>query len=132
MHMRKKKWARPELAACPFYINGGEAYRDTWKQRFRDPEKPLRRSRRPDRRRSRLPRRRLLCPSAAVTERRTEQKSSPPGELMSVCVSVTARKGYGSKRCGRQAQSVLMLRPPSPGASSAFWGGRAGAGRRSP
>ena len=41
MHMRKKKWARPELAACPFYINGGEAYRDTWKQRFRDPEKPL-------------------------------------------------------------------------------------------
>ena len=41
MHMRKKKWARPELAVCPFYVNGGEAYRDTWKQRFRDPEKPL-------------------------------------------------------------------------------------------
>ena len=41
MHMRTKKWARPELAACPFYVNGGEAYRDTWKQCFRDPEKPL-------------------------------------------------------------------------------------------
>ena len=41
MHMRKKKWARPELAACPFYTNGGEEYRNTWRSRFPEPEHPL-------------------------------------------------------------------------------------------
>ena len=43
MHMRTKKWARPELAACPFYINhdGVEILRGTWRQRFAHPERPL-------------------------------------------------------------------------------------------
>ena len=43
MHMRTKKWARPELAACPFYINhnGTEVLRGTWRQRFAHPERPL-------------------------------------------------------------------------------------------
>ena len=43
MHMRKKKWARPELAACPFYINAGpeEDLRGTWRERFAHPERPL-------------------------------------------------------------------------------------------
>ena len=48
MHMRTKKWARPELQACPFYIDsikGPDAergiLRGTWRQRFADPEKPL-------------------------------------------------------------------------------------------
>ena len=41
MHMRTKKWARPELDACPFYTNGGEEYRNAWRQRFAAPEKPL-------------------------------------------------------------------------------------------
>ena len=45
MHMRTKKWARPELAACPYYINadmktGGELG-GTWKNRFPDPSRPL-------------------------------------------------------------------------------------------
>ena len=41
MHMRTKKWARPELAACPFYVNGGEEVRGHWKDRFPDPARPL-------------------------------------------------------------------------------------------
>ena len=43
MHMRTKKWARPELAACPFYINhnGTEVIRGTWRERFAHPERPL-------------------------------------------------------------------------------------------
>ena len=41
MHMRTKKWARPELDACPFYTNGGEEYRNSWRQRFTAPERPL-------------------------------------------------------------------------------------------
>ncbi len=41
MHMRKKKWARPELAACPFYTNGGEEYRNAWRTRFAAPDHPL-------------------------------------------------------------------------------------------
>lgn len=34
MHMRKKKWARPELAACPFYIPDPAAYRGKWRTLF--------------------------------------------------------------------------------------------------
>lgn len=30
MRMRKKAWARPELAACPYYIDRPEQYRDRW------------------------------------------------------------------------------------------------------
>ena len=41
MHMRTKKWARPELAACPFYVNGGEEERGKWPQKFAHPERPL-------------------------------------------------------------------------------------------
>ncbi len=41
MHMRTKKWARPELAACPFYVNGGEEEKGKWKQRFAHPQRPL-------------------------------------------------------------------------------------------
>lgn len=48
MHMRTKKWARPELQACPFFINaikGPDAepgvLKGTWRGRFTDPGRPL-------------------------------------------------------------------------------------------
>ena len=48
MHMRTKKWARPELQACPFFINaikGPDAedgvLKGTWRGRFANPELPL-------------------------------------------------------------------------------------------
>ena len=48
MHMRTKKWARPELEACPFFINSIKGpdsepgmLKGTWRNRFADPEKPL-------------------------------------------------------------------------------------------
>ena len=41
MHIRKKKWARPELEACPFYTDGGEDFKNGWKARFARPEQPL-------------------------------------------------------------------------------------------
>jgi len=41
MHIRTKKWARPELAECPFFTNGGEEYRNRWKKRFSNPLRPL-------------------------------------------------------------------------------------------
>ena len=44
MHMRTKKWARPELAACPFFTEftqGGEEWRNRWKSRFPRPDRPL-------------------------------------------------------------------------------------------
>ncbi len=34
MRIRKKKWAEPELAACRYYINDPEQYRDRWKEFF--------------------------------------------------------------------------------------------------
>lgn len=34
MHMRKKKWARPELSACPYYIPEPKALRGAWRGRF--------------------------------------------------------------------------------------------------
>lgn len=34
MRMRRKKWARPELAACPFYIEHGEEYKGRWNTVF--------------------------------------------------------------------------------------------------
>lgn len=34
MHMRKKKWARPELAACPYYVAEPAALRGTWSEHF--------------------------------------------------------------------------------------------------
>ena len=41
MHMRKKKWARPELAACPFYTAEGEGRKNRWRECFEHPERPL-------------------------------------------------------------------------------------------
>lgn len=34
MRMRKKAWARPELAACPYYISEPEALLGRWTERF--------------------------------------------------------------------------------------------------
>lgn len=34
MRMRTKKWAKPELAACPFYIADSTVYRGKWKTAF--------------------------------------------------------------------------------------------------
>ena len=43
MHMRTKKWARPELEACPFFINSIKGpdsepgmLKGTWRNRFAD------------------------------------------------------------------------------------------------
>ena len=41
MHMRKKKWARPELAACPFFTEDGEQRKNHWREQFPDPARPL-------------------------------------------------------------------------------------------
>ena len=34
MHMRKKKWARPELEACPYFIAEPEPHRNHWRELF--------------------------------------------------------------------------------------------------
>lgn len=34
MHMRTKKWAKPELAVCPYYVDEPEALRGRWRARF--------------------------------------------------------------------------------------------------
>ena len=34
MHMRTKKWAKPELAVCPYYTDEPEALRGNWRERF--------------------------------------------------------------------------------------------------
>ncbi len=41
MHIRKKKWARPELAACPFFEPEGEQRKGRWREVFTAPEHPL-------------------------------------------------------------------------------------------
>lgn len=48
MHMRTKKWARPELQVCPFFVNtikgpdsAPGAVKNTWRSRFPHPERPL-------------------------------------------------------------------------------------------
>ncbi len=41
MHIRTKKWARPELGACPFFTAEGEQYRGRWRSLFGDPDRPL-------------------------------------------------------------------------------------------
>ena len=40
MHMRTKKWAKPELAACPYFTDEAEAHRGHWRERF-DEDRPL-------------------------------------------------------------------------------------------
>ena len=34
MRIRKKKWAEPELAVCPYYTNTPEKFRGRWKEFF--------------------------------------------------------------------------------------------------
>ena len=34
MRIRRKKWARPELAVCPFFVSEPEAVRGSWKSLF--------------------------------------------------------------------------------------------------
>lgn len=40
MHMRKKKWARPELAACAYYAAEPKALKGHWREQFKR-EQPL-------------------------------------------------------------------------------------------
>ena len=35
MRIRKKKWARPELAACPFYVHEPKTAAGRWGERFK-------------------------------------------------------------------------------------------------
>ena len=41
MRMRRKRWARPELAACPYFIQEPEAHRGAWRELFARPEQPM-------------------------------------------------------------------------------------------
>ncbi len=41
MHMRRKKWARPELAACEWAVDAPEKLRGRWREAFADPDAPL-------------------------------------------------------------------------------------------
>lgn len=41
MRMRRKPWARPELAACPFCIDEPALLRGHWKEHFARPDQPL-------------------------------------------------------------------------------------------
>lgn len=34
MHMRRKKWAKPELSVCPYFTDTPEQYRGNWRMRF--------------------------------------------------------------------------------------------------
>ncbi len=40
MRMRTKKWARPELAVCPFYIKNPQEHKSNWSKSFKK-EQPL-------------------------------------------------------------------------------------------
>ena len=40
MRIRRKKWARPELAVCPYYIEHAEEYKGKWNSVFPN-DKPL-------------------------------------------------------------------------------------------
>lgn len=41
MRIRCKPWAKPELQACPFYVEPPQAQRGKWRQQFARPEQPL-------------------------------------------------------------------------------------------
>ncbi len=41
MRIRYKKWARPELEACEFYIDEPEAIKGKWKEEFNKKDQPL-------------------------------------------------------------------------------------------
>ena len=34
MHMRTKKWAKPELAVCPYFTDEAETKRGHWREQF--------------------------------------------------------------------------------------------------
>lgn len=38
MRMRTKKWAKPELEVCPFYIKDSSIYKDRWNEFFKNPQ----------------------------------------------------------------------------------------------
>ena len=40
MHMRTKKWAKPELAVCPYFTDEAEKHRGHWRELF-EKEQPL-------------------------------------------------------------------------------------------
>jgi len=41
MRIRRKPWARPELAACPYYIQEPHTHKNRWRAFFANPEQPL-------------------------------------------------------------------------------------------
>lgn len=41
MRMRRKKWARPELEVCRFYIKQPQEYKGKWRQAFANPQNPF-------------------------------------------------------------------------------------------
>ena len=41
MRIRYKKWARPELEECKFYIDNPEEWKGKWKEFFENPENPI-------------------------------------------------------------------------------------------
>ena len=41
MHMRTKKWAKPELSVCPYFTDEAESLRGRWRERFGDSGRPL-------------------------------------------------------------------------------------------
>ncbi len=41
MRIRYKKWARPELEACKFYINEPEKLKGKWRENFKNPNQPF-------------------------------------------------------------------------------------------
>jgi len=100
MHMRTKKWARPELAACSFYINhegADESLRGTWKARFAHPERTLHME--------------MGCGKGVST---AKMVADHPEINYIVCdmspdVLGTARRNI-EKACGRTPDNVLILR----------------------
>lgn len=41
MRIRRKKWARPELDVCPYYIDNAEEMKGKWHEAFADNSRPL-------------------------------------------------------------------------------------------
>ena len=41
MRMRRKKWARPELAACPYFLKDPSRFRGAMREQFPRPDQPL-------------------------------------------------------------------------------------------
>ena len=41
MRITYKKWARPELEECKFYIDNPEEFKGKWKSLFKNPDLPL-------------------------------------------------------------------------------------------